>query len=72
MIDEVVDRVLAAFDVSATTAEQAELAGVRPSIPRDIDRALILDASEALGMDDLSETFRYRLRERFWVNCDRR
>ncbi|MFC7500604.1 NYN domain-containing protein [Nocardioides sp. CPCC 206347] len=69
-IDGVASRVLTAFRRSASTADVLDLRRGKPSIPRDIDRALLLDASDALGMYDVSEHIRYRLRERFWQQLD--
>ncbi|MGB3699178.1 MAG: NYN domain-containing protein [Gordonia sp. (in: high G+C Gram-positive bacteria)] len=69
-IDSVVDQVLASFRVSADTSLTQQLERARPSIPRDIDRALLLDASEALDRDDLDEAIRFRLRSRFWEKYD--
>ncbi|WP_072816218.1 NYN domain-containing protein [Rhodococcus zopfii] len=69
-IDEVVTRVLTSFRESATADEKLELARARPSIPREIDRALLLDASVAMQHYDLDENSRYRLRARFWEKYD--
>ncbi|MFE6864494.1 NYN domain-containing protein [Nocardia sp. NPDC057668] len=71
-IDEVVDRVVSALHESASTIERLALRRGRPSIPRDIDRALLLDASQALGIFDLDEGIRNRLRHQFWTQYDRR
>lgn len=65
-IDAVVTRVLKAFLLSATPADLADLATSRPSIPREIDRALLTDLSESLGVYDLPDPVRFRLRDRFW------
>jgi hypothetical protein len=65
-LDGVINRVLTAYRQSASPAEIGTLRAAKPSIPRDIDRALILDASEALDMYDVSEPIRFRLRDRFW------
>ncbi|WP_083583966.1 NYN domain-containing protein [Rhodococcus zopfii] len=70
VIDEVVMRVLASFRESATAEEKLELERARPSIPREIDRALLLDASVAMQIYDLDEDSRYRLRARFWDKYD--
>lgn len=66
VVTEVVERVLASFKQSATPDDLLELRRARPSIPRDIDKALLIDASDVLGIYDLSEPIRYRLRSRFW------
>lgn len=69
-IDRVVDRVLVAFRESATPEQLQALKRARPSIPPDIDRALLLDASEALDRNTVDEAIRYRLRARFWEMHD--
>ncbi|WP_216912577.1 NYN domain-containing protein [Nocardia noduli] len=69
-IDEVVKRVLASFRKSATAADKLALRSARPQIPREIDVALLLDASDALQQYDLDEGTRYRLRSRFWEIYD--
>jgi uncharacterized LabA/DUF88 family protein len=71
-IDTVVARVLEAFLKSADADARAELELGRPSIPRDIDRALLLDLSDGLGVYDLNDRMRFRLRDRFWHNYDDR
>lgn len=63
-------RVLASFHESATADDKLELQRAKPSIPRDIDRALLLDASDVMQRCDLDEGIRYRLRARFWVKYD--
>lgn len=68
VIDDVVKQVLASFLNSAATNEVDQLKRARPSIPPDIDRALLRDASDALQIDDLDESIRHRLRARFWEN----
>ncbi|RDI11291.1 NYN domain-containing protein [Rhodococcus sp. AG1013] len=70
LIDEVVLRVLASFQESATSDDRLELQRARPSIPRDIDRALLLDASDVMEKYDLDEGIRYRSRARFWAKYD--
>jgi uncharacterized LabA/DUF88 family protein len=70
-IDMVVARVLTSFRKSANPEDLIELERARPSIPRDIDRALLMDASDAFEVYDLNETIRYRLRSRFWVQYDK-
>lgn len=72
LIDEVVGRVLTSFRVGASPADELELESARPSLPRDIDRALLLDASDALQKYDLDERIRFRLRTRFWEKYDER
>jgi hypothetical protein len=69
-IDAVVAKVIASFSQSASTADHAELTRGRPSIPREIDRALLLDLADALDVYDLSDPIRFRLRDRFWQRLD--
>jgi uncharacterized LabA/DUF88 family protein len=71
LIDEVVMRVLTSLLESATPNDRLELERARPSVPRDVDRALLLDASDALQIYDLDEPIRYRLRTRFWEKYDK-
>jgi hypothetical protein len=42
----------------------------RPTIPRDLDRALLVDVSEALGEYTLSDQVRVQLRAGFWAVVD--
>jgi uncharacterized LabA/DUF88 family protein len=69
-IDSVVTNVLTAFRKSGTAEALAELQAGRPSIPRDIDKALLTDLSDRLGVYDLSDPVRYTLRARFWAKYD--
>lgn len=69
-IDSVVNNVLATFRRSATTEALTELMAGRPSIPRDIDKALLTDLSDRRGGIDLNETVRHKLRAKFWENYD--
>lgn len=71
VIAEVVNRVLASVRKSASREELAALERARPSIPREIDKALLVDASDVLGIYDLSEPVRYRLRSQFWETFER-
>ncbi|WP_377352445.1 NYN domain-containing protein [Plantactinospora siamensis] len=69
-IDRVVTNVLTAFRTSASGEALAELRAGRPSIPRDIDKALLTDLSERRGEFDLSDQVRHKLRAQFWKRCD--
>jgi hypothetical protein len=69
-IDSVVTNVLTTVRASGTPEDLEKLAAQRPSIPREIDRALLLDLSDALGVSDLNDKTRHRLRERFWEKYD--
>ncbi len=65
-IRDVVSNVLASLRKSATEEDLAALVRGRPSIPREIDKALLLDLSDALGVYDLNDAVRFELRDRFW------
>lgn len=69
-IDQVARGVLRAFLLGASPQEVLDLKRGKPSIPRDIDRALLTDASDALEIYDVNEGVRYRLRARFWEIVD--
>ena len=69
-IDLVVTNVLTAFRASATADALAELKAGKPSIPRDIDKALLTDLSDSRGELDLSERTRHQLRAHFWTKAD--
>lgn len=69
-IDAVVANVIDTFRTTATVGAMAGLNAGRPSIPREIDRALLLDLSDALDVYDLDDPVRVRLRARFWEKFD--
>jgi len=70
-IDVVVAKVVSAFRQSATDEEMAALLRGKPSIPRELDRALLVDVSDAIDVYDLPDPIRHRLRDRFWEHCER-
>lgn len=59
-----------AWVTTATLDQQEELRTGRPSIPRDLDRALLVDLSGSLGEFALSDAMRFALRARFWETVD--
>ena len=69
-VDSVVTGVLTTFRRSASAVELAALTAGKPSIPRDVDKALLTDLSDRLGVVDLDEAARHELRARFWAACD--
>lgn len=69
-IDSVVNNVLTTFRRSATAEALAALEDGKPSIPRDIDKALLTDLSDRLGEIDLDEVVRHKLRAQFWAKYD--
>ncbi len=70
LIDEVAARVLVSFQESTTAGDKLQLRRAKPSIPRDNDRALLLDASDVMQKYDLDEGIRYRWRARCWEKYD--
>jgi uncharacterized LabA/DUF88 family protein len=69
-IESVVVNVLTAFRKSATMEALTELKNGKPSIPRDVDKALLTDLSDRRGEFDLSEQVRHKLRAHFWKKYD--
>jgi uncharacterized LabA/DUF88 family protein len=69
-IDHLITNVIKSFRNSAGVEELKALAAGRPTIPPDIDKALLLDLSDAVGTYELSDPVRVRLRSRFWQNYD--
>ncbi|ANN16023.1 hypothetical protein SD37_10480 [Amycolatopsis orientalis] len=70
VIDRVVGNVLNTWLDAAPASRRTELSRSRPSIPSEVDRALLTDLSDDIGVYDLSPEIRYRLRERFWHKVD--
>jgi hypothetical protein len=71
-MDRVVLRVLQTWLDGHTTEQRRELVANRPSIPCDIDRALLHDLSAAVDSFNLSDPVRHELRARFWIAADQR
>lgn len=69
-IDSVVTNVLKTFRASGTPEDLERLGAQRQEIPREIDRALLVDLSNAIGVSDLNDKLRVRLRSRFWEIYD--
>lgn len=65
-MEQVATKTYDAWATAASDAQKEELRAGRPSIPRDLDRALLVDLSEAIGEYTLSDAFRVKLRARFW------
>lgn len=59
-----------AWSLTASAAQLEELKSGRPSIPRDLDRALLVDLSGALDEFALSDAMRFSLRAKFWEAVD--
>ena len=70
-MEQVVQRVLQSL-VKSTTAKNWEIIKLgRPSIPQEIDKALLLDATEAMGVYTLSDAERHEVRAAFWREFDK-
>lgn len=67
VIDEVCRGVVQTWERTAGSDERASLRAGRPSIPADLDRALLMDLSDRLKRYDIEEGLRFRLRSHFWV-----
>ncbi len=66
LIDEVCRGVLSAWSVTASAEDRRRLQAKNPYIPSDLDRALLLDLSDRLGVYDVEDHIRYLLRDHFW------
>mgnify|MGYP000902840491 CR=1 FL=1 len=69
-IELVAKAVLASYRNSAAPAALDSLENSRPSIPQEVDAALLRDLSSTLGRYELPEPVRYRLRAQFWAEYD--
>ena len=70
-IERVVANAYASWRASASEAQRDALPARRPTIPADLDRALLVDLSGALGEYTLDESARVALRAHFWAFVDR-
>ncbi len=70
-VDAVVRQVIEGWCRAATPDSLAALRVGRPSIPGDLDRALLMDLSNRTGLDDIPESVRHALRDRFWILADK-
>ena len=70
VIDTVARQVIRSWCTTATPKMLAELKEQRPSIPGDLDRAMLVDLSNRSGHYDVDEHSRHELRNRFWELVD--
>jgi hypothetical protein len=70
-IQFVVDSVVANWWRSATPSTREDLLESRPSIPAEVDRTLLTDLSNKLGVYDLPQSTRHALRDAFWETVER-
>ncbi|WP_116116305.1 NYN domain-containing protein [Austwickia chelonae] len=68
-IDRVVQRVLQVWQQAASSEDVRRLWAGQPSIPSEIDRALLLDLSDEIQVYDVPEQVRFELRARFWSSA---
>ncbi len=67
LIDQVVQRVVESWLATATPQHLVDLRKGEPSIPGDLDRALLVDLTSRTGSYDVDEASRHALRARFWA-----
>ena len=67
VVGEVCQGVVRTWERNASVADRAALRDGRPSIPADLDRALLMDLSDRLKMYDIEEGLRFKLRSDFWT-----
>lgn len=69
-IERVARKVVQSFLTSAATADRDALQQGRPSIPQDLDRALLQDMSQTVDLYYLDDEIRTELRRAFWHAVD--
>ena len=70
-VNHVAQQVVEGWCKVASPAMLAELRAGQPTIPGDLDRALLVDLSSRSGVYDIPDAARYALRERFWALIDK-
>ena len=70
-IDAVAKAVVASWCTTATPASLTALREGQPMIPRDLDRALLMDLSSRAGVYDIDDESRHDVRDRFWYHVAR-
>ena len=69
-VTDVVGRIIRSLALTSTTTKWQAVGLGRPSIPREVDRALLIDVSTAMGEVDLSDVERHEIRAAFWEAYD--
>ena len=69
-VTDVVGRIIRSLALTSTTTKWRGVGLGRPSIPREVDRALLIDVSTAMGEVDLSDVERHEIRAAFWEAYD--
>lgn len=70
LVDAVARQVVLSWCATATPEDLGTLKAQRPSIPPDLDRALLMDLATRSDHYDLAEGARHELRNRFWELID--
>jgi uncharacterized LabA/DUF88 family protein len=70
-IGDVVDKVVINWWRGASQASRDELMRSKPIIPAELDRTLLNDLSNRLGVYDIPQEWRFALRDAFWVKIER-
>lgn len=70
VVDEVVRAVLGTWRKTVTEGQRRAVITERPIIPRELDKALLVDLSDRIGVYDIDERTRFELRQRFWQLLD--
>ncbi|PRY52474.1 uncharacterized LabA/DUF88 family protein [Knoellia remsis] len=71
LIDDVARNVVLTWSRSATPDALASLRESKPTIPGDLDRALLHDLSSRAGVYDIDDGSRHLVRDRFWFHVGR-
>lgn len=72
VLQRVAAGVLTSWLKGASEEDRKRLLAERPSVPSEVDRALLTDASAATGVYTLDESVRFELRKQFWVVTERK
>lgn len=71
LIDTVAKAVIASWCRTATPESLQSLRQAKPTIPGELDRALLHDLSSRAGVYDIDDASRHEVRERFWFHVAR-
>lgn len=71
VIDSVAKNVVASWCRTATPDDLVSLRASKPTIPGELDRALLLDLSGRAGVYDIDDASRHEVRDRFWFHVGR-
>ena len=71
LFDAVAYAVVSSWCSTGTPESLAELRASDPTIPGELDRALLLDLSSRSGAYDIGDEGRHQVRDRFWHHVGR-